>query len=85
MSYIAKESPSECKGRLMSGMYFALSISGYISGLIGEVIMQQYNLSNRDLSFYNTIFLIILLISVACSLLLAILRFNSMRSLGVLQ
>ncbi len=85
VSYIAKESPAECKGRLMAGMYFALSISGYISGFIGEVVMQQYSLTNKDLSFYSTIFLIILLISIVCVLLMAILRFNSMRSLGILQ
>lgn len=85
ISYIAKESPSECKGRLMSGMYFSLSISGYLSGFMGEVIMHQYNLSNKDLFFYSTIFLTIVIISISFSLLLAFLRFNSMRYLGILK
>lgn len=85
ISYIAKESPPDCKGRLLSGMYFALSISGYISGFIGEIIMQHHHLSNKDLVFYSTIFLTIVIISIIFSLVLAILRFNSMRFLGISQ
>lgn len=85
VAYIAKISPEKYKGRLMSGMYFALSISGYLSGFISEKIMRFHHFSSNNILFYRDFFMIIIIISVLCVFLLSLLRFNKNRFLGVLQ
>lgn len=84
ISYVAKISPDKFQGRLMSGMYFALSISGYVSGLIGERIMTHNNFTSKDLIFYQDFFVTIMIISIISVGLVGMLRFNRKRFLGIL-
>lgn len=56
MSYIATVSPSDIKGRLMAGTYFAFSVAGYLSGFIGYKISENYISPGNNLSFYSATF-----------------------------
>ena len=45
MAYIADNALTGYKGRLIAGMYFSLSLSGYLSGLIGIKIIEALYVS----------------------------------------
>lgn len=70
MAYVAETSPSNYKGRLMAGMYFSLSLSGYLSGLIGTTLLHFIS-SNTNLYFYSSEFsLMISILGAAAGLVL---------------
>lgn len=54
MAYVTKISPAQYKGRLVAGMYFSLSLSGYLSGLMGSVLVKYFVAENASLRFYST-------------------------------
>jgi MFS family permease len=71
MAYVAETAPTEYKGRLMAGMYYSLSLSGYLSGLIGSTLLKNYVSSNENLQFYSIGFSIsIIILSVAAGTVL---------------
>jgi dipeptide/tripeptide permease len=71
MAYVAETAPTEYKGRLMAGMYYSLSLSGYLSGLIGSTLLKNYVSSNENLQFYSMGFSIsIIILSVAAGTVL---------------
>lgn len=60
MSYIADNAPSKYKGRLMAGVYFSISLSGYFSGLIGSALSSSFSNANSNLHFYTAGFQIMI-------------------------
>jgi proton-dependent oligopeptide transporter, POT family len=71
ISYITEIAPAQYKGRLMAGTYFALSLSGYLSGVIGSMLLKKYNGMTASLSFYRSNFTVtIILLSVVTGLVL---------------
>lgn len=54
MEYVAETAPADYKGRLIAGMYFSLSLSGYFSGLIGSTLSKYFASSNTNLHFFAT-------------------------------
>ncbi len=62
MAYVTESAPPAYKGRLMSGMYFSLSLSGYFSGLIGSSLSKHFTGANMNLHFYRTGFILMILL-----------------------
>jgi POT family proton-dependent oligopeptide transporter len=62
MAYVAENAPSGYKGRLIAGMYFSLSLSGYLSGLIGSTLLKYFESSSTSLHFYSTGFSVMIFI-----------------------
>jgi proton-dependent oligopeptide transporter, POT family len=53
MAYVVETAPLHYKGRLIAGMYFSLSLSGYLSGLIGETLLKYFMAESANLHFYS--------------------------------
>ncbi len=64
MAYVTEIAPPNYKGRLMAGMYFALSIAGYLSGFIGAKLSSHFIHAATNIYFYRTGFgMMVLLLS----------------------
>lgn len=74
MAYVAKNAPLKYKGRLMAGMYFSLSLSGYFSGLIGSTLSKYFTDPNTNLHFYSTGFGVMIFILGVAAILVFITR-----------
>lgn len=70
MAYVANHSPLKYKGRLMAGMYFSISLSGYFSGLIASELSKYFVAPSANLHFYSRGFEIMILILVAAAVFL---------------
>lgn len=71
MAYVTEAAPSDYKGRIIAGMYFSLSLSGYLSGFIGATLSKHFAASHTNLFFYTTGFsTMILMLGVATTLIL---------------
>jgi POT family proton-dependent oligopeptide transporter len=78
ISYIAQHAPLKYKGRLMAGTYFALCLSGYLSGLIGSILMRNIHSSIGNITFYKTTFgMMALILVISASFTIAV-RFISL-------